>query len=142
MHQQAVDFYLHMIQKRCATDEKKYAKVFAFPAYLYALLGVAKGLENVKQIANENIFNYELILFPICVRNHWRLVVADVKAKSVSAYNSVETTPCLLIVKNIRRYLNAEYLKQYKVKEGPEWSLYPNAKVSTNTTNKLINWSN
>lgn len=127
--QQAVDFYLHMIQKRCGTDPEKYAKIYAFPAYLYEMLAVAKGLENVKQTADENIFNYELIFFPVCWRSHWRLVVADVKKKTVSAYNSIDSSPCLLIVKNIRRYLNYEYTKQYNVKEAPEWSLYPDAKV-------------
>ncbi|CAL8086002.1 unnamed protein product [Orchesella dallaii] len=110
-----VDFFFRLIQNRSNAEGCELPRIYCFFSTFYALLSSAKGLDNVKETTDQDIFKYDLVFFPACVSFHWRLVVVDPRRRVIRAFNSSrKNSRDLLICKNIQRFLEFEETKQTK----------------------------
>src|SRR6218665_1259626 len=61
--------------------------VRCFNAFFFVHL--SQGRPNNRFLRKEDFFSHDLMLFPISLQNHWRLVSIEVKEKRITYYDSL-----------------------------------------------------
>ena len=82
-----INSYIQLLETRGGSE--KFPKVFGFDTHFYTSFR-DYGYENISRWRRKrNIFDYEILLFPIHLGNHWCLAVFDLKKKKCSYYDSL-----------------------------------------------------
>jgi len=117
-----IDSYLDLIKIRSLT-EVLLPKVHAIPSFSYK--GWNDDPQSVKRlIGHINLFEYDIVLFPIVDENHWLIVAVNLK-KSIFTYydsrefaNTKEGQDCAnKYVKPIKDFVEAEALDRLEVED-------------------------
>ena len=80
----------------------------------------------MKWFKNENISKADLILFPICEKKHWTLIIVDLIDAKIKFFNSLKTYNANSIekyVKIIKLLLNDEFMSLKKGENMDNWHL-------------------
>ena len=98
-------------------------RVYAFSSFFYPKIA-QYGHHSVEMwTSNVDIFEYELLMIPVFIIDHWSLAVVDFIKKSISYYDSLGkgNIDCLLAVD---KYLKEEFLIKKSVPlEMTNWNL-------------------
>ena len=83
-----MDAYLGLIQQR-SKQVKEYPDLYAFPVKFYKKLLKEGYTEEIKKwTGNVNIFEFQLLLFPISAYGHMTLVCVKVQECKIKYYDS------------------------------------------------------
>ncbi|CAF0925869.1 unnamed protein product, partial [Brachionus calyciflorus] len=123
-----INYYLHLLVW--------YNKInaFNFESYFYSTLST-RGCLNVKNwFRGVNIFQFDLILIPINMGNHWILATIENFKCKVTVYDSFKHNQNS-VLDNLRFYLEMKYREQYNVSLTPHRVFYQeqNIPLQTNT---------
>jgi len=102
-----INEYIRLLETRGGSE--KFPKVFGFNTHFYTSFRDF-GYENISRFIRKcNIFNYEILLIPIHLGNHWCLAVIDLKQKIFSYYDSLAAGSNNQCIKLLFTYLKYEH---------------------------------
>lgn len=124
-----VDFYLNLLcYKKSEKSEIKYFSMssFYFTSYFDSIKNpsIQKLKETSNWLSNKSLFDYALILVPICHKMHWSLLTIDPKANTLRHYDSNQSN-CLketkLFFDHCLDLINNESKKSSKIFTRKNW---------------------
>lgn len=128
-----VNFYFELINQRNRENDKL-PKVHCFNSFLYTSF-VQGGYARVKNYSRQtDIFDKDILVFPIFLNNHWRLVVVKFRTKRIFYLDSLSKVG-RNILNSIKDYLIAEHRnKKGKPLDFKTWDCgaYPNTPQQSN----------
>ena len=116
LNDKIIELYLKMISDRSSTDvyrREKLPKVYAMSSYFFENL-MNRGTTAVEKWTKDvDIFEFDLILVPIHLSDHWCLAVVDFRSPGVFYYDSLggRNMPALSLILG---YLKVEYKRKGK----------------------------
>ncbi|KAI6171938.1 FAH family protein [Aphelenchoides besseyi] len=110
---QVIDAYFKLIVQRAESDSNG-LKIFAFSTYFYPKLKIHGHGSVSRWTSNVNIFQYDLLFFPINDEFHWTLVVIHLRKNQIFYYDSVKFEVERQAIVAGRRYITPilQYLKE------------------------------
>ena len=119
LNDKIIDQYFNLVQERSETDES--CKVQVCSTFLYTKLqslGLKEGMKDTKNWIKEDLRQYDLIFFPIHQRDHWSLIMVEIKTKTIHYLDSLggsrQTSPAPRVMK--------EFMEKYYEEKGKEES--------------------
>ncbi|OXB65267.1 hypothetical protein ASZ78_001574 [Callipepla squamata] len=121
LNDEVINFYMNLLVERNKKDN--YPTLYAFSTFFYPKL-ISLGYGAVRRwTRNVDLFKYDIILVPIHLREHWTLVVVDVRKKTITYFDSLgkkRDKICEIVL----QYLQEESWDKQKVKLScSEWTL-------------------
>ena len=106
LNDQIINFYFCMLEQDCNKVTKT---VFVFSTFFYTRLAQDgyKGVE--KWTKRVDLFTFDRVLVPINYKQHWSLVVLDVKSKTISYFDSM-LMDNYKFIRAVKDYLLDEHL--------------------------------
>jgi len=116
-----IDAYLELIKARSAKEN--FPKVHVISSFFYATYKDEKNKAKVRRwVRKVNIFENDIVLFPINDENHWAIVALDLKKSCFVYYDSLEFVDEKqaqyygnLYVNLVREFVEAEALDRMKI---------------------------
>jgi len=107
LNDEIINFYLSMIATRSLSDASL-PSVYSFSTFFYPRLYEGGHSSVARWTRNQDLFSYSLLLVPIHLGMHWCLAAVDLRAWSISYYDSMggNNTSCL---STLDQYLREEY---------------------------------
>ncbi len=103
-----INAYMNLINLRAEKNPKKYPKVYCFHSFLYQRLS-KNGHNAVRRSTKKiDIFDFDIVIVPIHLKNHWCLIQISLSERFIKYYNSngKPNNDCLDIM---LQYLIEEY---------------------------------
>ena len=108
LNDELINFYCNLIAERAESNPDKYPKVHVFNTFFYSTLKES-GYGRVRRWTRKfDIFEKELVLFPVHLGNHWCCGVIDMKNKRIEYYDSLHGLDYKFFAV-VRRYLEEEH---------------------------------
>ncbi|XP_065604470.1 sentrin-specific protease 2 [Cyrtonyx montezumae] len=120
LNDEIINFYMNLLVERNKKDN--YPAVYAFSTFFYPKF-ISSGYGAVRRwTRNVNLFKHDIILIPIHLREHWTLVVVDVRKKTIVYFDSLGKKGDS-ICETVFHYLQGESWEKQKVKLScSEWT--------------------
>ena len=111
----AISAYLYLIQLR-NEDRPDLLKVFRYPAFFtHQLLTVGYSDMTDGWLGTHNIFEFELIFFPIGGNNHWYLAAVDNRENTITIYDSLPSlSRSTDAINHILTFVTNEHFRLFK----------------------------
>lgn len=110
LNDMVVNFYLELINQRSRANDQM-PKVHCFNSFLYTSL-MQGGFGRVKNYSKKlDIFDIDILIFPIFLNNHWRLVIVKNRTKRIFYLDSLSKIG-RNILNTIKDYLSEEHLRK------------------------------
>ncbi|KAI6182956.1 hypothetical protein M3Y97_00436000 [Aphelenchoides bicaudatus] len=112
LNDEVINFYLNLIMQR-SENHRDLPKVYVFNTFFLKTLN-SRGYAGVKRWTRKvDIFDFDVLLIPVHLGNHWCLSVIDMKAREINYFDSLGGTNhgCLETLKN---YLLEEHRDKKK----------------------------
>ncbi|NWS78812.1 SENP2 protease, partial [Crotophaga sulcirostris] len=121
LNDEVINFYMSLVAER--GKEEDYPAVHAFNTFFYPRL-ISGGYISVKRwTKGTDIFKKDLILVPIHRKQHWALVVIDVRKKTIKYFDSLGLDGNKICVA-LFKYLQEESREKNKLElDCSEWTL-------------------
>ncbi|OXB83463.1 UNVERIFIED_CONTAM: hypothetical protein H355_006310 [Colinus virginianus] len=121
LNDEVINFYMNLLVERNKKDN--YPALYAFSTFFYPKL-ISSGYGAVRRwTRNVDLFKHDIILVPIHLREHWTLVVVDVRKKTITYFDSLGKKGDK-ICETVLQYLQEESWEKQKVKLScSEWTL-------------------
>uniref|UniRef100_A0A1I8BKA9 Lysophospholipid acyltransferase 5 n=1 Tax=Meloidogyne hapla TaxID=6305 RepID=A0A1I8BKA9_MELHA len=88
LNDEVINFYVNLIVDR-SKNNKKLPKAYAFNSFFYKNL-CEKGFSGVKRwTKNVDIFDFQIIIVPIHLENHWCMAVIDLEQHKIDYFDSL-----------------------------------------------------
>ena len=120
LNEEIISAYLQLIKQRNLIHPSL-PRIYIASTYLFAKVNKRNGYKRVLRWTRKiDIFNHDLILFPVFHLHHWALCAVDLRGRSLTYYDSWERsrhTWFPWIAEKITEYLCAEFVD----KKGKMW---------------------
>lgn len=123
LNDEVINAYMNLIKMRAEKKPDKYPKVHCFNTFLYEQLQ-KKGYSSVRRWTKKiDIFDFNMLIIPIHLGNHWCLIQIKIKEKCIQYFDSMGS-PNNHCLKSMLQYLVDEYKdKKNGDLDAGEWKL-------------------